>query len=119
MKKFLRITALTGLLFLCILWLGALIQCEVLTDRYYDDFDDAWRQNTMLGEMEYFKVLHCDGEWADVYYVGKEYSSGDLMAFHMEAGRWIEANWNTVWSDTGSASDIIWPYWWHFIYGGF
>ena len=119
MKKLLRITALTFFLFLCVLWLGALIRCEVLTDRYYDDFADAWRQNTMLGEMEYFKVLRCDGEWADVYYVGKDYSSGDLMSFYVEEGRWIEANWDTIWSDTGSASDVIWPYWWHFIYGGF
>ena len=26
----------------------------------------------------------------------------------------------TVWSAVGgSASGVVWPYWWHFIYGGF
>ena len=119
MKKYLRITALAVLLIFCIVWLGAIIRCEYLTNRYYDDFADAWRVNTMLGEMEYFKVLSCNGEWADVYYVGKDYSSGDLMTFCREEGQWAEAGWDTVWSDTGSASEVIWPYWWHFIYGGF
>ena len=119
MKKYLRITALAVLLIFCVLWLGAIIRCEYLTNRYYDDFADAWRVNTMLGEMEYFKVLSCNGEWADVYYVGEDYSSGDLMTFCREEGQWAEAGWDTVWSDTGSASDVIWPYWWHFIYGGF
>ena len=119
MKNPLRTIALTVLLIFSALWIGALIHCQILTDRYYDDFSDAWQQNTMLGEMEYFKVLHCDGAWAEVYYVGEDYSSGDLMTFHMEEGKWTTANWATIWSDTGSASSVIWPYWWHFIYGGF
>ena len=86
---------------------------------YYDDFENAWMQNTMLGAMGDFKVLNCDGETAEVYYIAKDHYSGDVLRFEMQEGKWIETGWSTVWSDTGSASDVIWPYWWHFIYGGF
>lgn len=34
-------------------WVTTLINCE----KYYDNFKQAYTQNTMLGEMEYFKVL--------------------------------------------------------------
>ena len=102
-----------------IIWASSLIRCEVLTKIYSDDFKNAYKQNPMLGEMEYFKVLTCDGKTAEVYYVSKGMTNGDVLSFENHNGAWVETSWDTIWSDTGSASGAIYPYWWHFIYGGF
>lgn len=44
---------------------------------------------------------------------------GNVLSFEKVDNNWKETNWDTIWSASGSASDVIWPYWWHFIYGGF
>ncbi len=101
-----------------LIWISALIKCEILTQKYHDDFDLAYAQNTMLGEMEYFKVLSCDGSTAKVYYVSKDMSGADVLTFKYTDGVWQQRSWETIWSATGSASEVIYPYWWHFVYGG-
>ena len=99
-------------------WGVSLIRCEVLTHKYFYDFERAYTQNTMLGDMAYFKVLHCDGNTAQVYYVSKGMTDANVLTFVRQGGAWTETAWRAVWSDTGSASGVIYPYWWHFIYGG-
>ena len=101
-----------------VFWVNTLIKCEILTKKYYDDFNQAYTQNTMLGEMEYFKVLTCNGNTADVYYVSKGMTSANVLTFSNNNGKWIQTSWKTIWSTSGSASDVIYPYWWHFVYGG-
>ena len=101
-----------------VIWIASLIKCEVLTLIYNDDFETAYMQNTMLGEIEYFKVLKCNGRTAEVYYVGKDTSVGNVLSFEKKNNTWKEVSWQTVWSTKGSASEVIYPYWWHFIYGG-
>lgn len=102
-----------------LIWGAALIRCAYLTRVHYEDFEKAWMQNPMLSAVGDFKVLRCDGETAEVYYIAKDHYSGDVLRFELREGEWIETDWRTVWSETGSASGVIWPYWWHFIYGGF
>ena len=70
-KKVILIIVIVGILIPAVLWASALIKCEILTEKYYDDFKQAYTQNIMLGEMEYFKVLSCDENTAEVYYVSK------------------------------------------------
>ena len=106
-------------------WSGSLIKCEVLTYKHYDEFKDAYKQNTMLGDMEYFKVLNYSPYrtygFAQVYYVSKGNAAGNVLTFRYnnDAHFWEEISCSTIWSDAGSASAVIYPYWWHFIYGGF
>ena len=119
MKKRYMIIIFAILLIPVLIWIFSLVKCEVLTQKYHDDFALAYTQNTMLGDMEYFKVLRCDGATADVYYVGKGRTAADVLTFENRNGNWVETSWETVWSTTGSASEVIYPYWWHFIYGGF
>ncbi len=114
-----------GLLCLFLInWSSALIKCELLTIAHYDEFKDAYKENTMLGDMEYFKVLSYKpykSSVAQVYYVGKDNSGGDVLTFtyNHETDKWDEISWATIWSGIGgSASEVIWPYLWHFIYGG-
>lgn len=99
-----------------IVWGSSLLKCEVLTNKYYNDFADAWTGNTMLDEPEYFKVLNCNGKTARVYYVseGKDWAS--VLTFEKTDVEWVETNWETVWSTTGSASEVVYPYLWHFIF---
>lgn len=96
----------------------ALIKCEMLTSKYYTDFEVAYRDNSMLGEMETFKVLNCDGQTAEVYYIEAGKTMAHVLSFKKVNGSWEETSWCCIWSTTGSASEVIWPYWWHFIYGG-
>ncbi len=99
-----------------IVWGVALLKCEFLTHKYYDDFKLAYQSNTMINDVKYFKVLHCDGNTAQVYYVSGDY--GNVLSFVNQNGTWAETGWRTIWSKSGSASDSVWPYWWqHFITG--
>ena len=101
-----------------VFWISSLIRCEILTQKYFDDFKQAYTQNTMLGEIEYFKVLNFNGNTAEVYYVSQGMTDANLLTFENKNGTWTEISWKTIWSSSGSASKIIYPYWWHFIYGG-
>lgn len=96
----------------------ALIKCEILTYKYYADFEVACRENSMLGEMERFKVLNCDSQTAEVYYIESGKLMAHVLSFEKVNGSWEDTGWRCIWSTTGSASEVIWPYWWHFIYGG-
>lgn len=119
MKKILKVFLIVFITFL-VIWIGTLLRCEYLTQKYYDDFEYAYTANTMLGDMEYFKVLSCNGKYAEVYYVSKNYTIADVLTFKKIQGEWVYNSWkSTVWTTLGgSASEVIWPYWWHFIYGG-
>ena len=94
-------------------------ECEVLTLLHREEFETIYKQNTMMGEIDYLKVLEYSEEYARVYYVSENRSAGDILSFVKQGDKWKYDNWErTVWSATGSASEVIWPYWWHFIYGG-
>ena len=43
---------------------------------------------------------------------------GDVVTYTKENGQWKFYRWDTIWAEEGSASEVIWPYWWHFVYGG-
>lgn len=101
-----------------IIWAASLINCEILTKKYYVDFEYAYKGNTMLGDMKYFKVLSCNGQNSRVYYVSENMESGDVLTFEKQDGEWVEVKWECIWAASGNASEVVYPYWWHFIYGG-
>ena len=116
LKRFLIYTLLFVVALFLVVWGMSLLKCEYLTRKYYADFEFAYQNNTIIGDIEYFKVLRCDKSRAEVYYVSD--NCGDVLTFAYRDGSWVETNWRTVWSKTGSASDSVWPYWWqHFITG--
>ena len=119
MKKPILAILLTAILVFSIVWISALAKCDALTDQYYDDFRSGHLQTGFHDELEDFKVLSCDGEAAEVYYIAKDHANGCVLEFVNLEGEWVMEEWNCIWSDHGSASDVIWPYWWHVIYGGF
>ena len=117
-RKYIKRSFIFVLFILLVLQMSAVIKIEILTAKYYDIFQDAYKSNTMLGEMDSFKVLEYDGATAKVYYISKNKTSGDVLSFANVDGAWEETYWETIWSKSRSASDVIWPYWWHFIYAG-
>lgn len=119
-KHILRIIITVSIILPIILWLFALLRCEVLTLLHGDEFETVYKENTMIGEIDYLKVLDYSDTSARVYYVSANKSGADVLIFKKQNGIWYYEAWEqTVWSSTGSASEVIWPYWWHFIYGGF
>lgn len=82
--KIFRNIVLGIICYFLITWIGTLIKCEVLTYQHYDEFKDAYKQNTMLGDMEYFKVL-CyaprRSDIAQVYYVCEGNTLGSVLIF--------------------------------------
>lgn len=99
-----------------VVWGVSLLKCELLTHEYSDDFELAYQDNTMITDVKWFKVLNCDGNTAEVYYVSD--ACGNVLEFVNQNGSWVETRWRTVWSKSGSASDVVWPYWWQCFFTG-
>ena len=97
-----------------IIWSISLIKCELLTKSYCDAFATEHQSNEWISDATYFKVLKCDGETSEVYYVSDEL--GAVLEFRNQNGTWEETTWRTVWAKHGSASETVWPYWWHGIF---
>ena len=83
------------------------IKVEILTLLHGQEFSGLEQQT----KSEYFKVFAYDREHlAQVYYVEKNHSSGNLFTFIKEDEEWKLYQWDTIWSLSGSADDIIWPF---------
>ena len=118
MKK-IRIILLIPLICFLLIWGFPLARCEILTLTHGQEFAELYKENTMLGEQEYWKVLNYSETHARVYYVATNHLGANILSFVKKNDQWKYDKWEgTVWSKGGSASEVIWPYWWHFIYGG-
>ena len=100
-----------GLVILIIAMGISLIKCEINTKLYGDAFTYEYRQTNMLHDGQTCKVLDFKEEWAKVYYYCEH--GGDVITFVLDDNKWIMEEWNTVWSSSGSADGIQWPYIWH------
>lgn len=118
MKKIIPKLIILIILVANILWGISIAKCEILTLLHGHEFKDNYMENTMIEYIDYLKVLNYSKTSSCVYYVSANKTGGDVITFSKKDGEWIFENWHTVWSSTGSASNIIWPYWWHIIYGG-
>ena len=119
MKKIGKFFLLGLIVCFLVFWGASLLRCEILTLMHGEEFKEAYKQNTMIGDIEYLKVLEYSETSAKVYIVTINHSSGNILTFSKVNNEWIYSKWEVVWSDMGSASGVVWPYWWHFIYGGF
>ena len=110
---------LSPLLCLILIWGVQLVKCEIITMMHKDEFLDQtlYEENTMIGDMEYIKVLNYSKNYARIYYVSKGHSLGSLIGFIRDEGKWKYSEWEAGgWSASGNADSIVWPYWWHFVY---
>lgn len=96
---------------LCLFWVGSILKCEILTLLHGQQFLGLQEQTHMLGESDYLKVLDYSATAARVYYVSSNSSGGDILKFTKQDGNWTFSEWEkTVWSNSGSADDFMWPY---------
>lgn len=70
-------------------------------------------ENIMIGRIKSFKVLECDGETAEVYYLCEDNTLGNVLKFQKQNDEWKEISWDCVWSKQGNVDEMIWPYWHH------
>jgi hypothetical protein len=106
-KIFLRIL-LMSIILLGLFWAASIINCEILTDKYGEEFLDASINLRNTIKIDAWKVLDYSEDYAEVYFY-TEYG-GALISFDFVDGEWKERNWKASWSTTGSADDFIWPY---------
>jgi len=104
---------------LLLIWSASLIKCEVLTTRHKAEFDVIGNFPVLLSEKEFIKVLAMNDRSAKIYYVEEDMLGGHLLFLDNDNGVWSAYQWDTIWSGNGgSASGIVYPYFWHVIYGG-
>ena len=101
---------------LFLLFVVPLINCEVLTILYGEEFfSEAYSDNYMSVENGYKRVIKYNGNKAEVYAVNA--SSAVLWQYEKVNAEWQRKDTKVVWTTMGgNAAEIVWPYWWHFIY---
>ena len=108
MKKILIIVFILSPL---IIWGMSILRCELLTNQHGKEFETVYKENTMMGEIDYLKVLNYSDVSARVYYVSKNRTGGDILIFSKKDNQWTYDKWErTVWSKSGSADGFMWPY---------
>lgn len=107
MKKHIKILIIL-LSVLLFLFFSPYLKAEYLTLRFGDEFVGLEQKTGMLNHSRYCKVLSYGKEKAKVFYVS---DTGDLITFYKtDDGRWEIKNWETIWSESGSADSFMWPY---------
>ena len=120
MKKHRKtIVILLPILCFIVIWGISLAKCEILTLIHGNEFSTQamYENNTMIGNMEYIKILDYTDNYARIYYVSEDKSLGNIIEFLKIDNKWIYSKWaDSLWSTSGNADRVIWPYWWHVIY---
>lgn len=94
------------------------IKHEILTDKYGDEFMDLILENHSSEALN-VKVMEYGDSSATVYVYSTgepRTRSGHLYKYEKQGDEWYETEWRTLWSDSGSADNVIFPYWWHYAY---
>lgn len=107
-KKWIVMLSVTALILM--FWFASVVKCEVLTLVYGKEFCEIYDSNTMIGDLEYFKVLNYSKTRSEVYFVSEGKITGHIVVFTKEHGAWNINSWKTIWSKSGSADGFVWPY---------
>ena len=104
---------LITLVFVTLIWVLEISKCEFLTMIHGNEFME-FDEISMSSE---YKILQYSNNQARIYCINKDHSNGTIHRFINNNGIWKYDNWeNGGWSKTGTASGIVWPYWWHSIF---
>lgn len=99
-------------------WAIPYIRNEYLTFFYGEEFIGREVESGWFKKADTMRVIQYHQTEAKIYYVCDDYTSGNIYTFAKDgAGRWELDRWKTVWSSSGSASEVMWPYFWHIVYG--
>ena len=105
----LLITVISVLALFLLAWPASIIRCEILTARHGEEFAQASAElEQVVKPNDGWKVITYSECYAEVYFYSE--FGGELVAFDLKDGQWVERTWIASWSASGSADDIIWPY---------
>lgn len=95
----------------CILVIGIpYINVEIKTYKYGDQFKDRYTDTNMITGIEYYKVFSYSEIKAKVLYVELGHETVNFVWFKKEKGKWMYDNWETIWSQNGSADGWTFPF---------
>lgn len=87
------------------------MKVEILTIQHMEEFNNLYKVNSILNEIEYMKIMNYSKQSAEVYYVAKDKKAGLLYKFIKEDDdAWRLTQWDAIWSKSGSADNFIWSY---------
>lgn len=109
MKKRIIIVAVVVISCFALFWIGSFIRCEILTAQHAQEFSELYKLTNMINKIDYLKVMEYSEDNARVYYVTKN-SFGNMITFVKQDNHWDMVNWETIWSASGSADGVVWPY---------
>ena len=97
-------------------WCACVAKCEWLTYRHGSEFMEGYAQTHMIDSIESLKVLKYASHHAEVYYISAGRANANVVEFQKEDGAWMMDSWRAIWSASGSASNVIWPYFWDYLF---
>lgn len=92
-----------------LLWLAAIIKCEILTNLHGDEFKN---QSEFAMQFDKLKVLNYSDTNAKVYYFTPS-KGGIVFKYTKNNSIWDEQEKIAGWSLTKTPNNIIWPYAYH------
>ena len=104
------------LLLVFLLWLISLAVIWVNTARHGHEFTGLYTQTGMISGMQHLRVFRYSENTARVYYFTRN-GLGITLDFAMQNGEWELTREHAVWSASGSADDVIWPFVHHSVEG--
>ena len=86
------------------------IKVELLTFFHGDEFPNIVEDIAMIDGMEYIKVMEYNDDKAEVLCVSGEHAATVLCRYEKKEDVWSLDGWECIWSRSGSASELIWPF---------
>lgn len=83
---------------------------EILTAQHGAEFPNIIEDVKMIDEMDYLKVMEYDGEKAKVLCSAEKHCVTILCHYENIDNEWQLERWECIWSSTGSADSLIWPF---------
>lgn len=99
-------------------WNGALLKNYILTVKYNDVLENMeFYEDQIVIEYDYERIISYSETEIKTYFVkdmGNYFLGGTVSYRRGTDGKWIFDD-NVKWSGRGTAEDVIWPYWHHYI----
>ena len=104
----------------CLFFCGSLFRTEILTKMHEDELINSYcnydNYTYWIDEGYNAKIIEYGSNYAEVYYFTD--FMGIYVIYLKVNGEWIPSSEhpNIIWSESGNADRLIWPYWYHIFY---
>ena len=94
---------------LLVFFAGSLVYCEINTALHLEEFEGMFGYYSEEG---WKRVIKYTDEYAEVYTVSSEGYNSFITYFEKNGSVWEAIYEKCAWSESGSADDRVWPYFW-------